>query len=83
MVHISRSHRITGEKGHKYLFRGCPSADIEGLAGGYYAATFPYRAWYIIGDDYEYGHSIADNFWKGLTKNKPGVEKVGVKPGQS
>jgi branched-chain amino acid transport system substrate-binding protein len=77
MVHIARSHRITGEKGHKYLFRGCPSAAIEGIAGGYYAATKPHRAWYIIGDDYEYGHSIADNFWKGLTKYKPGVEKVG------
>jgi len=30
-----------------------------------------------LGEDYEYGHSIADNFWKGLTKNKPDVEKVG------
>jgi len=77
MVSISRSHRITGEKGHKYIFRGCPSAAIEGLAGGYYASSTPYKKWYIIGDDYEYGHSIADNFWKGLTANKPGVEKVG------
>ena len=77
MVHISRSHRITGEKGHKYLFRGCPSAGIEGLAGGYYAATKPLKKWYIIGDDYEYGHSIADNFWKGLKKHKPEVEMVG------
>ena len=77
MVHISRSHRITGEKGHKYLFRGCPSAAIEGIAGGYYAASKPFKKWYIIGDDYEYGHSIADNFWKGLTKFKPEVEKVG------
>jgi branched-chain amino acid transport system substrate-binding protein len=77
MVTISRSHRITGEKGHKYIFRGCPSADIEGLAGGYYASTMPYKKWYIIGEDYEYGHSIADNFWKGLTKHKPEVEKIG------
>lgn len=77
MVHISRSHRITGEKGHKYVFRGCPSAAIEGLAGGYYAATKPFKRWYIIGDDYEYGHSIADNFWKGLKKKKPDVELVG------
>jgi branched-chain amino acid transport system substrate-binding protein len=77
MDHISRSHRITGEKGHKYIFRGCPSAAIEGIAGGWYAATFPHRAWYIIGDDYEYGHSIADNFWKGMTQFKPYVAKVG------
>jgi branched-chain amino acid transport system substrate-binding protein len=77
MVSISRSHRITGEKGHRYIFRGCPSAAIEGLAGGYYAASTPYKKWYIIGDDYEYGHSIADNFWKGLKKLKPDVELVG------
>ncbi|MCJ7686523.1 MAG: ABC transporter substrate-binding protein [Desulfobacteraceae bacterium] len=77
MVHISRSHRITGELGHKYIFRGCPSAAIEGMAGGYYAASKPFIKWYIIGDDYEYGHSIADNFWKGLTKHKPEVVMVG------
>ena len=77
MDHISRSHRITGEKGHKYVFRGCPSAAIEGIAGGWYASTFPHRAWYIIGDDYEYGHSIADNFWKGLQQFKPYVVKIG------
>jgi branched-chain amino acid transport system substrate-binding protein len=77
MVHISRSHRITGDKGHKYVFRGCPSAAIEGLAGAKYASQQPYKNWYIIGDDYEYGHSIAENFWDGLKKMKPDVEKVG------
>ncbi|MFA6222831.1 MAG: ABC transporter substrate-binding protein [Desulfomonilaceae bacterium] len=77
IIHISRSDRITGEKGHRYVFRGCPSADIEGLAGGEYAATMPFKKWYIIGEDYEYGHSIADNFWKGLKKNRPDVEKIG------
>jgi branched-chain amino acid transport system substrate-binding protein len=77
MVHISRSHRITGDKGHKYVFRGCPSAAIEGLAGGEYASKKPYKKWYIIGDDYEYSHSIAENFWAGLKKNKPDVEQVG------
>jgi branched-chain amino acid transport system substrate-binding protein len=77
MVHVSRSDRITGEKGHRYVFRGCPAADIEGLAGGEYAAKLPFKKWYILGEDYEYGHSIADNFWKGLKKNKPEVEKVG------
>ena len=70
IIHISRSDRITGEKGHRYVFRGCPSADIEGLAGGEYAATMPFKKWYIIGEDYEYGHSIADNFWKGLKKKQ-------------
>jgi branched-chain amino acid transport system substrate-binding protein len=58
------------------VFRGCPSADIEGLAGGEFAASMPFKKWYVIGEDYEYGHSIADNFWKGLKKNKPDVEKI-------
>jgi branched-chain amino acid transport system substrate-binding protein len=77
IVHIARSARITGEKGNKYVFRGCPDTDIEGGAGGAYAATKPYHSWYIIGDDYEYGHAIADSFWNGLVKNKPDVVKVG------
>ncbi len=77
IVHISRSHRITGDKGHEYVFRACPNSEIEGLAGGAYAAKKPYKNWYIIGDDYEYSHSIAENFWKGLKKAKPEVEKVG------
>jgi len=77
IVHIARSARITGEKGNKYVFRGCPHTAIEGGAGGAYAAKMPYHSWYIIGDDYEYGHAIADGFWKGLVKNKPDVVKVG------
>lgn len=77
MVHIARSEKITGAKGHEYIFRGCPNAEIEGAAGGAYAATQPYKKWFILGEDYEYGHSIADNFWKGLVKNDPSVEKVG------
>lgn len=77
LVHIARSEKITEAKGHEYIFRGCPSADIEGAAGGAFAAGMPYKRWYILGEDYEYGHSIADNFWAGLKKNKPDVEKVG------
>jgi branched-chain amino acid transport system substrate-binding protein len=77
MVSISRSHRITGEKGHRYIFRGCPSADLECLAGGTYAASKPFKNYYIIGEDYEYGHSIAENFWKGLSKNKKDAVKAG------
>lgn len=77
MVHIARSDRITGAKGHRYIFRGCPSADLEGFAGGAYAATLPFKKWYILAEDYEYGHSIAKTFWEGLKKNKPDVEKVG------
>ena len=77
MVSISRSHRITGEKGHRYIFRGCPSADLECLAGGFYASSMPFKNYYMIGEDYEYGHSIAENFWKGSDPEQEGCGQRG------
>lgn len=77
MVHISRSERITGEKGHRYVFAACPNTVIEGKSGASYAKYRKYLKWFIIGEDYEYGHSIAENFWKELQKLQPAVEKVG------
>jgi branched-chain amino acid transport system substrate-binding protein len=33
--------------------------------------------YWIAGDDYEYGHAIADGVWNNLQKMKPGVELLG------
>jgi branched-chain amino acid transport system substrate-binding protein len=77
MVHVSRSERITGEKGHRYVFAACPNTIIEGKSGARYAKYRKYLKWFIIGEDYEYGHSIARNFWEELQKLQPTVEKVG------
>ena len=77
MVHLSYSHRITGEMGHRYIFRSCTSADVMGMSGGYFAGTKPFKNWYIIGDDYEFGHSMAENFLKGLKKKNPDAKVIG------
>jgi len=77
MVHLAYSHRITGEMGHRYIFRSCQSSEVFGRANGYFAGTKPFKNWYIIGDDYEYGHSVADNFLKGLKKRNPGAVVIG------
>src|SRR5208337_1694089 len=77
MVHVSRSDRITGENGHRYVFAACPNTIIEGKSGARYAKYRKYLKWYIVGEDYEYGHSIARNFWEELQKLQPTVEKVG------
>jgi branched-chain amino acid transport system substrate-binding protein len=77
MVHVARSERITGEKGHRYVFAACPNTIIEGKSGASYAKYRKYLKWFIIGEDYEYGHSIARNFWEELQKLQPKVEKVG------
>jgi branched-chain amino acid transport system substrate-binding protein len=77
MVHVSRSERITGEKGHRYVFAACPNSIIEGKSGARYAKYRRYLRWFIVGEDYEYGRSIARNFWEELAKLQPDVAKVG------
>ncbi len=77
MVHIARSERITGEKGHRYVFSACPNSAIEGKSGAQYAMHRKYLRWYIVGEDYEYGRSIARNFWSSLAESQPRAEKLG------
>jgi branched-chain amino acid transport system substrate-binding protein len=77
IVHVSRSERITGEKGHRYVFQAAPNSIIEGKSGARYAKYRKYLKWYMVGEDYEYGHSIARNFWAELQRVQPTVEKVG------
>jgi len=77
MVHVARSDRITGEKGHRYVFRSCPNSMIDGKSGARYAKYRKYLKWFIVGEDYEYGRAIAQNFWQELEKLQPSVEKLG------
>jgi branched-chain amino acid transport system substrate-binding protein len=77
MVHIARSDRITGEKGHRYVFRACPNSLIEGKSGARYAKHKKYLKWFIVGEDYEYGRSIAQGFWEELHRLVPNAEKLG------
>ncbi len=77
MSHLTYAARLTGELGHRYVFRSCSSAVVQGMAQAFYAAAKPYRKWYIIGDDYEYGHSLAESFVKGLKQMKPDAVVVG------
>jgi branched-chain amino acid transport system substrate-binding protein len=85
IVWISKSERITGEKGHRYVFSTGENTAMAGKAGGVALAKKPYIKYWIAGDDYEYGHAIADAAWRNLKKLKPGVELIGKswwKPGE-
>ncbi len=77
MVWISKSERITGEKGHRYVFSTGENTAMAGKAGGVALAKKPYTKYWIAGDDYEYGHAIADAAWRNLKKLKPEVELLG------
>ncbi|MEW6670098.1 MAG: ABC transporter substrate-binding protein [Thermodesulfobacteriota bacterium] len=82
---IAKSERITGEKGHRYVFSSGENSAMAGKAGGVALSRKPYLKYWIAGDDYEYGHAIADAAWRNLKKLKPEVTAIGNswwKPGE-
>jgi len=85
IVWIAKSERITGEKGHRYVFSSGENSAMAGKAGGVALSRKPYTKYWIAGDDYEYGHAIADAAWRNLKKLKPDVTVIGKswwKPGE-
>jgi branched-chain amino acid transport system substrate-binding protein len=74
---ISKSENITGKKGHRYVFSAGENTAMAGKSGGVALATKPYVKYWIAGDDYEYGHAIADAAWRNLKARKPDVQLVG------
>ncbi|MHB8909571.1 MAG: ABC transporter substrate-binding protein [Syntrophales bacterium] len=76
-VTFAKSDKIIGEKGHKYIFNMNENTAMAGKAAAIALAKKPYLKYWIAGDDYEYGHAIADGVWNNLKKLKPQVQKVG------
>ena len=74
---FSKSAKITGEKGHRYVFSITENTALAGKAGAAGLAKRPYKKYWIAGDDYEYGHALADGVWKNLEQLRPDVELLG------
>jgi branched-chain amino acid transport system substrate-binding protein len=77
IVWISKSEKITGEKGHRYVFSTGENTYMAGKTGGIALSKKPFVKYWIAGDDYEYGHAIADGIWRNLKTLKPKVELIG------
>ncbi|MEJ2730546.1 MAG: ABC transporter substrate-binding protein, partial [Deltaproteobacteria bacterium] len=77
IVWISKSENITGKKGHRYVFSAGENTAMAGKAGGVALATKPYVKYWIAGDDYEYGHAIANAAWRNLKDRKSDVQLLG------
>ena len=77
IVWISKTEKITGEKGHRYVFSTAENTYMAGKAAGVALSKKPYTKYWIAGDDYEYGHAIADAAWRNLKATKPNVELIG------
>jgi len=76
-VTFAKSDKITGEKGHRYVFCMNENTEMAGRAAAHVLAKMPYTKYWIAGDDYEYGHAIAESLWRHLTKLNPKVTKIG------
>jgi branched-chain amino acid transport system substrate-binding protein len=77
LVTFSKSDKITGEKGHRYVFSITENTVMIGKAAAVGLSKKPFLKYWIAGDDYEYGHALADGVWGNLKRIKPKVELVG------
>ena len=53
IVWISKTEKITGEKGHRYVFSTAENTYMAGKAGGVALSKKPFIKYWIAGDDYE------------------------------
>ncbi len=54
----SKSDKIVGELGHRYVFHMAENTAMAGRAAAAVLAKKPYVKYWIAGDDFEYGHAI-------------------------
>jgi branched-chain amino acid transport system substrate-binding protein len=73
----AKSEKITGEKGHRYIFSMDENTYMPGKAAAQVLAKKPYVKYWLIGDDMEYGHAIVNAVWNNLKMLKPEVKLVG------
>jgi branched-chain amino acid transport system substrate-binding protein len=72
-VHTSNTDKLTVASFNDYTFSVVPNTGMEGRANAIAAAKLPYSKYYLIGPDYEFGHSQLAAFKAKLTELKPGV----------
>ena len=73
----AKSEKITGEKGHRYVFSVDENTTMAGRAAAQVLAKKPYVKYWIAGDDMEYGHAITNAVWNNLKALKPNVQLIG------
>jgi branched-chain amino acid transport system substrate-binding protein len=77
LVTFSKSDKITGEKGHRYVFSMNENTEMAGRATAKVLAKKPFARYWIAGDDYEYGHAIANGVFDHLKRLNPKVQLLG------
>ncbi len=73
----AKSEKITGEKGHRYVFGMGENTSMAGRAAAAALAKKPYTKYWLAGDDYEYGHAICESTWNHLKTLNPKAQLLG------
>jgi branched-chain amino acid transport system substrate-binding protein len=77
IVTDAKSEKITGEQGHRYVFNANENTAMIGRATAIALSKKPYVKYWIMGEDYEFGHACADSIWSHLKALKPNVQLLG------
>ena len=77
IVTDAKSDKIVGEKGHRYVFNANENTMMIGKATAIALSKKPYVKYWIMGEDYEFGHACADAIWNSLKALKPNVQLLG------
>ena len=75
-VTFAKSQAITAEKGHRYVFGIAENTTMAGKAAAAIMAKKPYKKYLIAGDDYEYGHALAESTWEKIKEINPDAELI-------
>ena len=74
---IAQTAALTGEQGHPYVFRTNTNTTVMGRTAALAASKGPWKSYYFIGPDYEFGHRVNDDFWGFLQTKRSDVTKLG------
>ena len=77
IVTDAKSDKIVGEKGHRYVFNANENTAMIGRATAIMLAKKGFVKYWIAGEDYEFGHAVADAIWSHLKVLKPNVQLLG------
>jgi len=72
----ARTQKATDEQGHRYLVRSLSNTYMDGLAMATFFSKQPWTKYATISPDYEYGHSVVENFEMHMKHLKPGFQIV-------
>src|SRR5713101_8497033 len=61
---IAQTAALTEEQGHDYVVRLNTNSVVIGRTAALAAAKGPWKTYYFIGPDYEWGHRVNADFWE-------------------